>query len=99
MSIRKTKKQYISDVRMLELIIILKGVKLIRTTQQFCDTINMRKGNISNIRNSMNHFTPEHIQLACEEYSVDVNWIFGFTHVVFTTKKKRYYHSIAFSPN
>lgn len=73
-----------TDDTMLLLIEILKELNVIKYEKEFCDAIGLAKGNLWNIRNGRNHFTPNHIRLACKEYEVNANWILGLNHKIFT---------------
>ncbi len=70
-------KLLIADSNMLLLIGMLKTTGHIRFQQDFCDAIGMLKQNIRNVKNGSQHFTAEHIRLACEVYNVNANWILG----------------------
>jgi len=71
------------DKRMLELIKILKSSEIIRFSQEFCDAIELEKQNLVNIKKSHQHFTLNHIRLACKVYKVNANWIFGLSKEIF----------------
>lgn len=74
------------DKKMLELIEILKARGDIRFDVEFCRAVNLKKQNLINIKNEMNHFTPEHIRLAVKEYKIDANWIFGVSWKPFRSR-------------
>lgn len=71
------------DIRIINLIGILKANGTIRFDVEFCRAIDLRKQNLYNIRCGKNRFTTEHIYAIVNEYNVNANWIFGVTDVVF----------------
>ncbi len=73
------------DARILRLIDILKSKEVIRFNTDFCRTIDLRKQNLTNIKNEINHFTPEHIRNIVIKYKVNANWIFGVSDQLFRT--------------
>jgi hypothetical protein len=75
------------DLKILELIEILKANSTIRFENEFCDNIELLRQNLYRIRKGLAHFTPEHIQNICKVYKVDANWIFGITPYVFIGDK------------
>jgi hypothetical protein len=75
------------DLKILELIEILKANSTIRFENEFCDNIELLRQNLYRIRKGLAHFTPEHIQNICKVYNVDANWIFGLSSHVFISKK------------
>jgi len=81
------KINFISDIRMLELIDILKQSEVIRFTQEFCDAIGFKKQNIRNVKIGLQHFTPEHIRKACLVYNRDANWIFDLKYTKIAVTK------------
>ena len=90
MESRNIKYQSISDKQMLTLIDILKAHNVIRFNNDFCEAIGLRRQNLTNIKNGINHFTPEHIQKVIETYKVNANWIFGASNTIFLGNKKRH---------
>lgn len=96
---RKAKKTYTSDNKMLELIGKLKDTKQIKSQKEFCDTIGFLPQNLANIRNGVNHFTPEHIENVVRNYKVNANWLFGVENEMFLDKKKQHYKNVVFSSN
>lgn len=77
----------ISDIRMLELIDLLKSLGKIRFRQDFCNEIDLLKQSFISIKTGRQHFTVEHIRAACQAYNVDANWIFGFSDKPFLPKR------------
>ena len=75
------------DIKILELIEVLKSHNLIRFEQDFCDEIGLLKQNIYRIKKGLAHFTPEHIKSICVVYNVNANWIFGIENQIFTRIK------------
>ncbi|WP_188221919.1 hypothetical protein [Aestuariibaculum marinum] len=71
---------------MLLLIEILKTSNIIRFEKEFCEAIDLRKQNLTNIKNGYNHFTPEHIERAIKKYKINANWIFGISDKIFLSK-------------
>lgn len=71
------------DKNMLMLIDILKELKIIKFDADFCRSVGLRKQNLQNIKNGKNHFTIEHIRLACVEYEANANWIIGISDKIF----------------
>ena len=65
------------DLRMLELLQILKATGKIRFKKQFCDGVGMLKQNLIRIEKGERHFTQDHIKRAVENFNVNANWIFG----------------------
>jgi hypothetical protein len=77
------KPKEIFDVRMLELIDILKQRGDIRYTKDFCEAIGFSRLNIQNVRNGHQSFTAFNILHACETYNVNANWLYGRSDKVF----------------
>ena len=71
------------DVRMLQLIDILKEAGTIRFAQEFCDAVGLAKQNLVNIRKGTQYFTREHLQKASESFNVNGNWLLGTSKEVF----------------
>ena len=85
---RESNKTYISDKKMLILIDTLKSFNKIKYDIDFCNAIGLRKQNLTNIKNGINHFTPEHIEKVITLFKVNANWIFGISNKVFIDNKK-----------
>ena len=83
----------VSDLKILELIELLKSSGKIRFKKEFYDEIGLKKQNIFWIKNQDNqehqsyHFTAEHIIKICNRYNVNANWIIGIENNVFLTSK------------
>ena len=75
--------KYIADEKVFELIEILKKKLVLRDTQQFCDTIGIKKQGITQIKNGTSHFTLPHIKSICDYYNVNANWVFGLEKKIF----------------
>lgn len=75
------------DKNMMFLLELLKVFNEIRFEKEFCDAIGVSKSRLWNIRNGINHFTPEHIKKACKEYDVNANWIIGNSKTIFNHNK------------
>lgn len=75
------------DLKILELIEILKANSTIQFEKEFCDEIELLRQNLYRIRKGLAHFTPEHIQNICRVYNVDANWIFGLSQNIFMNNK------------
>ncbi|WP_417868008.1 hypothetical protein [Xanthomarina gelatinilytica] len=71
------------DANINKLIEALKANGTIRFDMDFCRAIDIKKGNLWNIRNGNAHFTVEHIHKICEEYGANPNWIFGLSNEMF----------------
>jgi hypothetical protein len=69
----------IPDRKMFEAIATLKYRGDIRFRQEFCDAIEIPKQNIRQVRLGRQHFTAKQIMLACKEYNINANWIFGLS--------------------
>ncbi len=68
---------------MLKLIEMLKFSGKIKFRQDFLDVIDMPKQNFRKVLQGEHHFTVNHIERACKEYKVNVNWLFGFEKKTF----------------
>ena len=77
------KPKEIFDVKMLELIDILKQRGDIRYTKDFCDAIEFSRHNIVNIRNGHQSFTALDILHACITYNINANWLYGRSDKIF----------------
>ena len=75
-----------SDRHMLQLIDILKDLMIIRFDKEFCEVMGLQPPNLIKIRKGLNHFTPDHIHKAVQEWNVNANWIFGASEEVFNHK-------------
>ena len=73
---------------MLELIDLLKLSGKIKFTQEFCDSVGLKKQNLRPIKNGKQHFTPEQIRLACLEYNANANWINDLEENPFRSRPK-----------
>lgn len=76
----------ISDKRMLMLMDLLILQKKIKYNYEFCENIGMMSQTLIKIKNGKQHFTPRHIQAACEKFNVNANWIFAIQNNVFNEK-------------
>ncbi|MDI6034027.1 helix-turn-helix transcriptional regulator [Flavobacterium sp. LB2P84] len=74
---------YQSDMKIFELIELLKSLGIIRFDADFCRKIEMPKQSIPRIRQGKAHFTAEHISNICKVYNVNANWIFGIEKNIF----------------
>ena len=77
----------IYNIRMLELITILKELGEIRYKKEFLDAIGIERQSIRQIQLGIASFTSSQILTACEVYGVNVNWIYGFERKIFRGKK------------
>lgn len=68
---------YQSDIKIIELIEMLKTLGKINYDKDFCDAIGILKQNIAPIKKGKAHFTAKHIENICKIYDVNANWIFG----------------------
>ncbi len=76
---------YTPDQNILQLIEILKASGKIRYDTEFCESIDLRKQNLVNIKAGRNHFTPEHIEKVIKQYQVNANWIFGVSDKIYSS--------------
>ena len=79
-------KLRITDKRMLMLPGLLKDHGLIDFKKDFYEILGMQRQNINSIKNGTQHFTVRHIEIACNKFGIDPNWIFGFSSEVFRIK-------------
>jgi len=78
---------YKSDIKILELIQILKSLGKIQYDYEFCNSIGFLKQNLVRVKENKAHFTAQHIENICAVYDVDANWIFRFENKIFTKIK------------
>ena len=78
---------YNSDIKILELIQILKSLGIIDFDSEFCDAIGFLKQNITRVKKGLAHFTAEHIRMICKVYNVNSNWILDIEKNTFRTPK------------
>lgn len=78
---------YQSDIKIVELIQILKSSGKINFDYEFCDKIGFLKQNLLRVRKGLAHFTAKHIEMICKVYFVNANWIFGIENQIFTKIK------------
>lgn len=78
---------YQSDIKIFELIELLKSLGTIRFDIDFCREINIPKQSLVRIKKGLAHFTAEHIRKICEVYKVNANWIFGLENNTFRNTK------------
>lgn len=78
---------YKSDIKIFELIEILKSLGKIEFDYEFCDSIDIQKQNLRPIKKGLAHFTAKHIENICAVYDVSANWIFGIENQIFTKIK------------
>lgn len=71
------------DLKIIELIEILKSKNTIRFEQQFCDDVKVLRQTLYRIKKGLAHFTPEHIQSICKVYGVNAYWIFDIEPNIF----------------
>lgn len=72
----------VPDARMFELIEWLKKEGVIKFRQDFCKVIGLKKQNVRQIKQGVGHFTVAQISIACQQYDIDANWIFGFSNKI-----------------
>jgi hypothetical protein len=80
---------YKSDVKIFELIELLKALGLIKFDYEFCESIDIQKQNLTPIKKGLAHFTARHIQNICEVYKVNANFIFGLEENPFRPNKNK----------
>lgn len=78
---------YQSDIKILELIQILKSLGIIGYDYEFCDSIGFLKQNLIRVKKGLAHFTAEHINNTCKVYNVNSNWIFDIEKHTFRIPK------------
>jgi DNA-binding Xre family transcriptional regulator len=78
---------YDSDIKIFELIILLKELGKIKFDKDFCEIIDIQKQNLAPIKKGLAHFTAKHIENICKIYEVNANWIFGIENNVFNQVK------------
>lgn len=59
------------DKKILEVIATLISVGMVRSEYAFCTEIGLK--NLNNIKSGKVHFTPVHIEIICNIYSVNAN--------------------------
>lgn len=74
---------YQSDIKIFELITLLKELGKIQFDYEFCERIDIPKQSIPRIKKGIAHFTARHIENICAVYKVNANWIFGIEKNVF----------------
>ncbi len=74
---------YKSDIKIFELIQLLKSLGKIQYDYEFCESIDILKQNLAPIKKGLAHFTAKHIENICMVYDVNANWIFGFENQIF----------------
>lgn len=78
---------YQSDIKIFELIDMLKSMGVIRFDTDFCNKIKIPKQSLGRIKKGLAHFTAEHIQNICKAYNVNSNWIFDLENNTFRKSK------------
>lgn len=78
---------YQSDIKIFELIDMLKSMGIIRFDTDFCAAIGIPKQSILRIKKGLAHFTAKHIENICTVYEVNANWIFGTSNNIFNNVK------------
>jgi hypothetical protein len=76
-----------SDIKIIELIDILKTLGKIKYDYEFCDSIGLLKQNLRPIKIGRIHFTAKQIESICKLYDVNANWIFGLSNNIFNHVK------------
>lgn len=79
---------YESDIKIVELIKLLKELGKIDYDYEFCDKIGLLKQNLLRIKQDKAHFTAQHIENICKVYKVNANWIFGTSKKIFNDRKQ-----------
>jgi hypothetical protein len=64
------------DAKILFLIEKLKELEIIKSEMKFCESIELKRQNLTRIKKGVAHFTPVHIQNVCKVFKVNANWIF-----------------------
>jgi len=89
---------YNSDVKILELIQILKSLGIIDYDYEFCDSIGFLKQNLTRVKQGLAHFTAQHIETICKVYGINANWIID-TEIQMYTKIKSNQKSVQNTSN
>ncbi|TDO77622.1 hypothetical protein EV143_104389 [Flavobacterium chryseum] len=76
-----------TDLKIFELINLLKELGTIEYDKDFGDSVGVLKQNLTRIKQGKAHFTTEHIRKACSVFNVNANWIFGVEKKVFNSLK------------
>lgn len=74
------------DIKIFELIEMLKASGKIKFDTDFCNDVGVLKQNLTRIKNGLAHFTPDHFEKICKSYNVNANWIFGIEKKTFNMK-------------
>lgn len=74
---------YQSDIKIFELIQLLKSLGKIQFDKDFCESIDIPKQSIPRIKKGIAHFTARHIENICAVYGVNANWIFSIDNQIF----------------
>ena len=72
-----------SDIKIIELIEILKSLGMVKDLSDFCDGMYLVRQNVYRIKNGLAHFTVQHVDEICKKYNVNANWIFGTQENIF----------------
>lgn len=78
---------YLSDVKIFELITLLKELGKIQFDYEFCESVGIPKQSLPRIKKGIAHFTARHIENICTVYEVNANWIFGTQKNIFNPSK------------
>jgi hypothetical protein len=79
----KTGPRYVFDVRMLEVLEVLKNRHIIRFDSDFTKAIGQGRQILTAIRAGRRSFTALDIWQICERFSINANYINGFSEVMF----------------
>jgi DNA-binding Xre family transcriptional regulator len=79
---------YDFDIKIFDLIDILKKMGRFDYDYEFCNQIGMLKQNLAPIKQGKAHFTALQIQNICKAYKVNANWIFGTSPNAFANRKQ-----------
>ena len=75
------------DLKILEVLEVLKANSTIRFEQDFCDEVDVLRQTLYRIRKGLAHFTPEQMQKVCKVYGINGNWILDIEKNMYRTSK------------
>lgn len=78
---------YKSDIKIFELMKILKELGMFRFDYEFCKNIDIQRQNLAPIKKGLAHFTAKHIENICKVYGINANWIFEIETQLFSKTK------------
>jgi hypothetical protein len=76
-----------TDLKIFELIELLKATKVIKSTAAFCREIGFLRQNIRRVKSGDAHFTLQHLAAISKAYDVNANYIIGTSNTKFNSLK------------